>query len=419
MQTDEKRFEDYIEEVEFLMRPVEEGGKGLGRILLARELGIHPSRAQRWMIKVASLQNGSDTEVMLEVVQLAQSKQKLQDKNRIQGKVFRESARIGNSIEAYTKQLIDVITANQIHTTTEFQSENSSAVGIVHVSDAHFNELVDMCSNKYNFRVASARFKKLATKVLQCAEAFGITNLLLAMTGDMMNSDRRLDELLSMTTNRTNATFLAVDILQQFIVHLNSKCNVTVAYVTGNESRIQKDIGWSKMVATDNYDTTIFNILKYYFNNSDGIDFIDGDPRELVVNVAGKNILMIHGHGNVIKGDVEKSVEQIKGRYASHGTNIDYVIFGHKHSACIGDVFARAGSVVGGNAYSEMGLNLSSRASQNLYVVNEDGSLDGMKIDLQTYDENDRYDIEESLESYNPKSENKIVDHNTVFQVVV
>ena len=40
------------------------------------------------------------------------------------------------------------------------------------------------------------------------------------MQGDLLNSDRRLDELLQMATNRTKATFLEVDIFQQIILHL-------------------------------------------------------------------------------------------------------------------------------------------------------------------------------------------------------
>lgn len=182
-----------------------------------------------------------------------------------------------------------------------------------------------------------------------------------------MNSDRRLDELLNMATNRSKATFLAVDILQQMILDLNKDFNVTVACVSGNEGRVGKDIGWSDVLATDNYDWTIFNVLRYLFKNSN-IQFIDGDPLELVINVAGQNLLLMHGNGSIKRSQVESSVNQIMGRYALRGTKIDYVIFGHIHSARVSDNFGRSASMVGANDYSEKALNLNGRASQNCYI---------------------------------------------------
>ena len=60
--------------------------------------------------------------------------------------------------------------------------------------------------------------KKALKKYFKTAN---ITNIVVAMTGDMMNSDRRLDELLNQATNRAKATFLGVDILQQAIIDIS------------------------------------------------------------------------------------------------------------------------------------------------------------------------------------------------------
>ena len=237
----------------------------------------------------------------------------------------------------------------------------------------------------------------------------------MVQSGDLLNSDRRLDELLQMATNRTKATFLAVDIFQQIILHLNESFNVSVVSVTGNESRVKKDYGWVDLIATDNYDYTIFQTLKYLFKGSE-ITFIEGDPMEKVVNVAGQNLLIIHGHGG-IKTGIEKSINQMIGRYRMRGTKIDYIIFGHIHSARIGDLYSRSSSMVGANDYSEKALNLSGRASQNCYIFYENGNRDGIKIDLQNYGEG--YDIDDSLAEYNPKSHDKLNQGTTIFKVVV
>jgi predicted phosphodiesterase len=274
---------------------------------------------------------------------------------------------------------------------------------------------VNLEHNKYDFNIASARCKMFVDKAIKYFKAFGITNILLVQSGDMLNSDRRLDELLSMATNRAMATFLAVDIFQQVILHLNEHFNVSVAMVTGNESRVKQEWGWSDSLAFDNYDYTIFQTLKYIFRDSK-VNFIDGDPLEMVVEVAGQNLLIIHGNGS-IKSGIEKSVSQIIGRYRLRGTKIDYVIFGHVHSARVGDIFARSSSMVGANDYSEKALNLAGRASQNCYIFYDNGNRDGIKIDLQNHAEG--YDIQSSLEAYNAKSHAKVNQGTTIFKVVV
>ena len=355
-------------------------------------------------------------ELIQENVRLAKQKQSAQDINRIERKSFREYARVENAVAEYNKQLVKIFDKYKLSTYVKKHSEDTSCVGVIQFSDVHFNELVSLPHNKYDFKVASARCKLFVDKATKYFKAFGITNVLMVQSGDLLNSDRRLDELLNMATNRTKATFLAVDILQQVIIHLNSNFNVSVAMVTGNESRVKKDWSWADSLASDNYDYTIFQTLRYLFKDTP-INFIDGDPTEVVVEVAGQNLLVLHGNGSIKKTAVESSVNQIVGRYKMRGTTIDYVIFGHIHSARVGDHYARSSSMVGANDYSEKALNLSGRASQNCYIFYDNGNRDGIKIDLQNHTEG--YNIEESLESYNAKSHDKIQRGTTIFKVVV
>ena len=355
-------------------------------------------------------------ELIQENVRLAKQKQSAQDRNRIQNKSFREYARVENAVSEYTKQLTRLFDKYKLSTYTQKHSEQTSCVGVIQFSDVHFNELVDLPHNKYDFTVASKRCKHFVNQATKYFKAFGVTNVLMVQSGDLLNSDRRLDELLNMATNRAKATFLAVDILQQVIMDVNSNFNVSVAMVTGNESRVKKDWGWSGNIASDNYDYTIFQTLRYIFRDTD-IAFVDGDPTEVVVEVAGQNLLVLHGNGSIKKG-IDTSITQIMGRYRARGIDINYVIFGHIHSARVGDNFSRSSSMVGANDYSEKALNLSGRASQNCYIFYDNGNRDGIKVDLQNYSD-DMYDIEKSLESYNAKSHEKLNVGKTIFKVVV
>jgi predicted phosphodiesterase len=329
---------------------------------------------------------------------------------------FREHARIENAIEEYNKELIKLFDKNRLSITTQKFKASNKAVGVIQFSDVHFNELVELENNRYDFRVASARTRYFVNKAKEYFRISGVTNVVMALTGDLMNSDRRLDELLNQATNRAKATFLGVDILQQAIIDISKDFNVTVASVVGNEGRANKEMGWSDVVATDNYDYTIFQCLRYLFRH-ESVKFLHGDPSELVINVASQNLLLLHGHGS-LRGKLDTSINQIVGRYSLKGIKIDYVIFGHVHSARVGDNFGRSSSMVGANDYSEKALNLNGRASQNCYIFYSNGNRDGIKVDLQ-HVKDEGYDIDKSLEAYNAKSTEKRKKKTTIFEVVV
>jgi predicted phosphodiesterase/predicted RNA-binding Zn-ribbon protein involved in translation (DUF1610 family) len=357
-----------------------------------------------------------EPDMVRESVKLAKQKQSFQDRNRIERKTFREYARLDNAVTTLSSKILEVLRENKFHKSVKAHPKKGKAVGVVHFSDLHFNELVSLPNNKFDFEVASKRIKRHIEAAKSYFSTQHITNVVVALTGDLINSDRRLDELLSNSTNRAQAVFIATDILQQAIIDLNQSYNVTIACVSGNEARVHKEYGWTDILATDNYDFTIFNMLRALFMGTK-ISFVSGDPMEIVLNVAGQNLLLLHGHGS-ITAKHESSVNQIKGRYASRGINIDYVISGHIHSARIGDTYARSSSLVGANDYSEKALNLSGRASQNLYVFYDNGNRDGIKVDLQNVN-NKGYNIEKSIEAYNPKASQKLIPKSTILEIKI
>lgn len=359
----------------------------------------------------------TDDDIVKENIKLARQKQKYQDLRRIENKAFREQARRENAILEYNEELIKVIKSHKLpkFVYSKKKKIKKAKTGIVHITDVHFNELVNLSMNKYDFSIASKRLQKLADKAKQYFKVADVKNVFVAMTGDLMNSDRRPDEMLSEATNRSKATFLAVIILEQFLLDLAKDFDVTVASVIGNESRVGKDIGWVESVASDNYDYTIYNILKLLFRDSN-IRFLSGNSVEQVVEIAGQNVLLLHG--NQIKASgVEKEIQKIKGKYISRGIKIDYVLFGHLHSSRLGDTYARGSSVVGANAYSDSALQLESRAGQNLHIFSKD-ERDSIKVDLQDIVGYNGYPIVKALEAYNAKSLSKAMKKVSVHRVV-
>ena len=354
----------------------------------------------------------ADKEVIEENLKLAKRSQKQADLNRIKNKSFREHVRLENALVEYNKALIDILKTESLKTTIKQHESKGKQAIIVQIADTHFNELVDLKNNKYDFEVASKRLQKFAYHIKEYATFYNVSEIFVAVTGDLLNSDRRLDEKLSLSTNRAKATFLGVHLLKHLILDLNSIANVSVGCVSGNESRAY-ELGWVDMVATDNYDFTIFEILRMLLPD---INFITSGGLELVVEVNGHNVLLIHGHqlGNMQNDKIAKVIS----KYARNGIILDFMMCGHLHETKITDMFARSSSLVGANAYSENALLLSSRAAQNIYIM-KDNERHDIRIDLQHTKGFKGYAINKELSAYNAKSLDKTHKKQTVFKIVI
>jgi len=391
------------------------------RTTIVRHLGARTFDDATWIIL------NKDKELIIENVRLAKQAQKFRDSNRIERKAFREWARIENAVTEYNKELIGLLkqynfknfTRKHPDYTENEESNFNKAVGIIQLSDLHFNERVELSFNRFDFKIASARLKYFIKQAKKYFSVMNVRNIVVIMTADLMNSDRLLDQLLNEATNRSKATFLSVDILKQVLLDLNRDFNVKVAGVIGNESRVHEQTGLTDIVATDSYDWTIYHFLRYLFNGSDIVFDNMNDPLEGIIKIAGQNVLFLHGNNSVSHSHIEKSITQLIGRKKLEGIEVDYVIIGHQHSARIGDNYSRSSSLVGANDYSSRELNLASRASQNIYIFYENGNRDGIKIDLQNYDENDYYNIDENLAEYNVKSANKCKKHTKIMEIVI
>ena len=366
-----------------------------------------------------------DRELLHFNVRLAKSRQALADTNRLERKAFREHARVENAVAAYTRELCSLLDERGFTKGVSLSRipDGGDSVLIVQLSDLHFNERVELPSNRYDFTVAAQRLAKLAARVKQLGVCYGARKVVVACLGDFLNSDRRLDELLSNATNRSKATLLAVDILRAFLLDLRQQFELEVYAITGNESRVGKELGWSDALATDSYDLMIYEILRRGFEGADGIRFCGFRANELLFSVLGRTFLCLHGHQ--IGANTQKSVQEIAGKYAAQGITVDYTLFGHLHASAIGDYHARNASLVGSNAYSEAGLNFCSKAAQNVHIVSgvKDGSatgaIDGVKVDLQDVSGIEPYPFAADWEAYCPKSAAKLHSPSVVFQVVV
>jgi predicted phosphodiesterase len=286
---------------------------------------------------------------------------------------------------------------------------NNDNIGVIHISDTHFNEIIDLPHNKYDFSIASSRLKKLSSEAMSLFKSKNISNIKIVFSGDLINSNRRADEIMSACTNRSTAMVIASDILSKFIKELSNEFIIDVHYVVGNESRVGDELTFSSSSAYDNYDYMINQLIKARFDCVDNVTFHEPiDPNEDIVNIGGMKFLVLHGF-NIKHNNMESGIQQLIGKYASQGVLIDYVLCGHVHATRISNNFSRSASLCGANAYSDVFLGLSSKASQNIFVVNPlSKSVNATCVDLQNADNYIGYDFHELEYAYNPKSVLKV-----------
>ena len=137
----------------------------------------------------------ADKEIVEYNVRLSKQKQKLQDLNRISNKAFREQARIENALEEYNKELIKLLKSESLSVKIKKHKGETKASLLIQIADTHFNELVSIETNSYDFKIASKRLQKYAYHIKQYIGLYNIKEALVCITGDLLNSDRRLDEL--------------------------------------------------------------------------------------------------------------------------------------------------------------------------------------------------------------------------------
>jgi len=209
-----------------------------------------------------------DREIIAENVRLAKQKQLAVDKNRISNKSFREDARIENGVVEFAKE-ISAQNKQFAKELSKLKFKNQSYVkggtGVIQITDVHANELIDLPHNRYDFNIMSKRLKSHITESLAYFQFRGVSKVLMLFTGDLLNSDRRLDELIAASTNRAKATVLTIHILKQAICHVREHYPVDIISVLGNESRANKEMTFSNEALSDNYDFTIIAQLKQIF----------------------------------------------------------------------------------------------------------------------------------------------------------
>jgi hypothetical protein len=300
--------------------------------------------------------------------------QRLRDLNNLLKKKEREFDRESIKVETILngiKANIDII--NGPYKKTNISLSGLDRVAIVQLSDTHFNECVRpetvKGSNEYNWEIAAKRLQKYAHEVKGYLSYHKIDTIIFALTGDMFNSSRFMEELVDNQDSLCVALLTGADLVSKFILDVSSD-GLKKSYVYsvfGNESRIRQD--YTSIWWEDSWDYLCHKIVEMKLAGYSTIEFEEPtlDHSLVIRNVLGANILLIHGHN---KTDYNKELS----KYANHPDLkcrcvIDYMLWGHIHETQVRAKHRRSSSLVGNNAYSYHRLGLQGYAEQNLHIL--------------------------------------------------
>lgn len=315
-----------------------------------------------------------DTTLHKENNRLRKQVQNYQDKLRILRKEIRVNNREENSLNNTLGEILDLIEPYDDFAKIEENENNGKKVGIIHLSDLHFNKQVHLKDNTYNFEIAKQRLEKLFTTSVNIFHKNNIKEVVVIFTGDLFNLDK-YDNKLTNEHNRAVGFYKGWEIMKHFLDNLHHLYKVSFAGIIGNESRIDEFFPLNNELAMNNFDWLLYQFIKERYPYSTYLN--NGDKIEDVIGVSGLNIHISHGYflKQIIKDSKTRnkmeSLNEVRVRWLlSHNTKIDYFLFGHIHSPMITDEFGRSGSIVGGDDYSTNKLNIvASKPSQNIYVI--------------------------------------------------
>lgn len=417
----DKKYSDYHDEILSLWNNGD--GKGytaIGRFLKEKYHLPATENSIRNYVQSFIKEESYDKEIIEENVKLAKQKQRAQDNNRIANKAFREYARVENAVSDYGKSLVEINKeyAKELKKIKfkAYKNQSKDPIGIIHITDVHGNELIDLPNNKYDFQIMAKRMKKHVCESLSYFKYRKVKKVLIALTADLINSDRRLDEVLSASTNRSKASIIMIHVLKQVICDVRKEYNVSIISVLGNESRVNKEMTFSNEALSDNYDFTIVAQLKQIFDFAKikGVNFLGYSNVQEIVKIGEQHWLIAHNLSRML--DSQKETQAAIGMQFLKGQGVDFIIGGHIHATRITDISARSASMAGSNAYNENALGLIGRASHNCYVV--DGKERYIQVnDIQDVDNVVGYEVLSILEAYNAKSVSKLSTNETVLVI--
>ena len=308
-------------------------------------------------------------ELQKERQELQKEKQKLSDERIELNRRIREEARKESYLDMVRRIILEETQPIELEHKNNCDYAFTDNSLIVHLTDIHAGEEVDIYSNQFNEHILKQRIEDYTDKIINIARLHhsekcylivsevvsGVihNNLRLQNNMDMMESFKYISELIASMITTLSDYFDEVNI-----------------YVTeGNHSRITANKEDS--LKGENIDLLLPFYLSARLQNYTNVHCYDNeDPIEIArFDVYGNHIMAAHG-------DRDNPQNVIQNFTMIFGVKPDIVYLGHRHTNGLSTVFGsrvvESGSLIGTNNYAQ-DIRKTSKPEQTVSVVDANG----------------------------------------------
>lgn len=308
-------------------------------------------------------------ELQKERQELQKEKQKLSDERVELNRRIREEARKESYLDLVRKVILQETKPIELvrDENCNYAFTNNSL--IVHLTDIHAGEEVNIYSNQFNQDILKQRIEKYTDKVINIAELHKSENCYLIISevvSGIIHNNLRLQNNMDMMESFKYVSELIASMIRRLSFHFNE----VHTYVTeGNHSRISPNKEDS--LKGENMDILLTFYLSARLQNYENVYCHDNeDPVEIArFDVYGKHIMSAHG-------DRDNPQNVIQNFTMIFGVKPDIVYLGHRHTNGLSTVFGsrviESGSLIGTNNYAQ-DIRKTGKPEQTISVVNEDG----------------------------------------------
>ena len=222
--------------------------------------------------------------------------------------------------------------------------------------------------NKYSPDIFEDRMWYLLDEVIEVVKKYNINTLHVYSLGDFTDGILRCGQLMKLRYGVIEGSVRYANFISEWLNILSNECRVKYQMVFGNHSEL-RILGQPKGTFKDeNTGLFVREIIKTKLENNPNFEFIINPTGLIFDNVAGFNLLGIHG-------EVKNLESAIKDFSNTYKTNIDIMLGGHMHhlkteNVGIGRDIISAPSIIGIDEFS-MSLNKTSDPGAVMFFVEQ------------------------------------------------
>lgn len=304
-------------------------------------------------------------EIDLKLLEFEKEKIKFLDQKRMMRNELRKLARLEN-LEEHAKLCIEAIEPIDMAVIPKTVSAQSKEA-IVCISDMHLGMEINNEFNVYNKDVAFKRLAALKKQTLDKVRKENIKTLHIASLGDQIHGHIHTTARIDSEMNVIEQITLVASYFMSFVeTFLQEGINVNFYTVAGNHSRSTPSKNDS-LGTSESFERLITTILNTAFSKFENYKSVDDKDGMIQLNIAGKNILLVHG-------DMDYGANMITKLTQLLGVQLDYVLSGHVHHFFVKEhgltTQFGCGSLCGVDQYAIKG-RFSGRPSQLILTFNE------------------------------------------------